>query len=223
MQFAPSDREEIYTQSWLVLEQKFKENSQNTGKELDGLTQFFWFYLRKNGNSIAEKEIYKQMRIELSNSPDKLHKLNELIRFSGYYERMRFHDREPEIKLRKYFRAFWRLDFKTCNVFLLNIFELYERLQISIDEFQEILCLLESYFIRRLFTGISTIALGKTFDNLYGDLQLLPEDTGSILIHKLRLTFREYTGKKIYWKKPMRLRSTELLLGNHNKGLNSST
>ena len=198
MQFPQSEREKIYKDSWLSLEQKFKDNSQGSGKELDGLTQFFWFYLRKNGNSIAEKEIYKQMRSEFNDSSDKHHKLNELIRFSGYYERLRFHEKESELKLRKYFQAFLRLDFKTCNVFLLNIFELYDYSKIHIDEFQEILCLLESYFIRRLFTGTSTMALSKIFDNLYGDINILSEDTGGDIIHKLRLTFKGYTGNKIF-------------------------
>jgi len=198
MQFPQSEREEIYKNSWLLLEKKFKDNNQGSGKELDGLTQFFWFYLRKNGNSIAEKEIYKQMRTEFDNSNGKHHKLNELIKFSSYYERMRFHDKEPDPKLRKYFQAFWRLDFKTCNVFLFNIFELYDCQRISIDEFQEILCLLESYFIRRLFTGISTMALSKIFDNLYGELKLLPKETGNIIVRKLRLTLKEYTGNKIF-------------------------
>lgn len=195
MQFPQSEREKIYKDSWLSLEQKFKDNSQGSGKELDGLTQFFWFYLRKNGNSIAEKEIYKQMRCEFDDSNDKYHKLDEIIRFSGYYERLRFHEKEPNVKLRKYFQGFLRLDFKTCNVFLLNIFELYDLSQISIDEFQEILCLLESYFIRRLFTGTSTMALSKIFDNLYGDL--LSQDTGNIA-HRLRVTLKGYTGNKIF-------------------------
>jgi len=198
MNFPQSEREEIYKNSWLSLEGKFKDNSQGSGKELDGLTQFFWFYLRKNGNSIAEKEIYKQMRTEFDSSNDKHSKLNELIKFSAYYERMRFHDKEPELKLRKYFQAFWRLDFKTCNVFLLNIFELYEGLRISIDEFQVILCLLESYFIRRLFTGTSTMSLSKIFDNLYEELRVLPEDTGHTVIYKLRLTLKKSTGNKIF-------------------------
>jgi uncharacterized protein with ParB-like and HNH nuclease domain len=195
MQFPQSEREKIYKDSWLSLEQKFKDNSQGSGKELDGLTQFFWFYLRKNGNSIAEKEIYKQMRCGFDDSNNKHHKLDELIRFSGYYERLRFYEKEPNVKLRKYFQGFLRLDFKTCNVFLLNIFELYDRSQISMDEFQEILCLLESYFIRRLFTGTSTMALSKIFDNLYGDL--LSKDTGNIT-HRLRVTLKGYTGNKIF-------------------------
>lgn len=198
MNLPQSEREGIYKNSWLPLEKKFKDRNQGLGKELDGLTQFFWFYLRKNGNSIAEKEIYKQMRTEFDNSNDKHGKLNELIKFSAYYERMRFHDKETEIKLRKYFQAFWRLDFKTCNVFLLNIFEIYERSRISIDDFQEILCLLESYFIRRLFTGISTTSLSKIFDNLYEEMKLLPEDAGNAVIRKLRLTLKEYTGNKIF-------------------------
>ena len=138
------------------------------------------------------------LRSEFNDSSDKHHKLNELIRFSGYYERLRFHEKESELKLRKYFQAFLRLDFKTCNVFLLNIFELYDYSKIHIDEFQEILCLLESYFIRRLFTGTSTMALSKIFDNLYGDINILSEDTGGDIIHKLRLTFKGYTGNKIF-------------------------
>jgi uncharacterized protein with ParB-like and HNH nuclease domain len=195
MQFPALDRETIYKDSWLPLEQKFKDNSQDSGKELEVLTQFFWFYLRKDGNSITEKEIYKHMRIKFDKSSNKDEKLKELIRFSGYYEKLRFHEKEPNLQLRKHFQAFLRLDFKTCHVFLLNIFELHNDSKISTDDFEKILNLLESYFVRRLLTGTSTRVLGKVFDNLYKEL--LSKDSDDI-IGSLRLTLKGYITNKIF-------------------------
>jgi hypothetical protein len=77
----------------------------------------------------------------------------------------------------------------------LKIYDLYEKDRIPLKDFQEILCLLESYFVRRLLAGYSTNILGKVFDNLYNELR--SQDSSNILI-ALRMTLKEFSGSKIF-------------------------
>jgi uncharacterized protein with ParB-like and HNH nuclease domain len=196
MQFPAGQREDIYQSEWLPLEQRFKShNLSSLGEELKEFTQSFWFYLRKDGVSIAEKEIYKHMKIRFDKSNDKYKQLRELIQFSSYYEKMRFPEKESNLELRKHFYSFLRLDFKTCHVFLLNIYDLYTENNISLNDFQKILSILESYFVRRFFTENSTRVLGKLFDGLYKEV--LSKDPNNI-VDSLKLVLKEYTTSKIF-------------------------
>ena len=195
MQFPSEEREEIYQNEWLPLEQRFKShNLSSLGEELKEFTQSFWFYLRKDGVSIAEKEIYKHMKIRFDKSNDKRQQLSELIQFSSYYEKLRFPEKELNLELLKHFNSFLRLDFKTCHVFLLNIYCLYTEDRISLNDFQEILSILESYFVRRFFTENSTRVLGKLFDGLYKEVS---KDSNNI-IDNLKLTLNGYKTSKIF-------------------------
>lgn len=196
MQFPAGQREDIYQSEWLPLEQRFKShNLSSLGEELKEFTQSFWFYLRKDGLSIAEKEIYKHMKIRFDKSNDKHQQLRELIQFSSYYEKLRFPEKESNLELRKHFYSFLRLDFKTCHVFLLNIYYLYTENNISLNDFQKILSILESYFVRRFFTENSTRVLGKLFDGLYKEV--LSKDPNNI-VDSLKLVLKEYTTSKIF-------------------------
>jgi uncharacterized protein with ParB-like and HNH nuclease domain len=196
MQFPATERAGIYQNQWLPLEKRFKNNNlSSSNEELKELTQSFWFYLRKDGMSVAEKEIYKQMKCKFDKSNDKHQQLQELIQFSNYYEKLRFPEKEKERELSQNLSALLRLDFKTCHVFLLNIYDIYEKNEISLVEFQEILCVLESYFVRRFFTDNSTRILGKVFDSLYKEL--LSKDDRSI-VDRLNSVLIGFTGNKVF-------------------------
>ncbi len=195
MKFSQTEREEIYQNQWLPLEKRFKShNLSSSTEELKELTQSFWFYLRKDGMFVAEKEIYKKMKDQFDESNNKHQQLQELIRFSSYYEKLKFPDRESE--LHQNLSALLRLDFKTCYVFLLNIYDIYEKNEISLAEFQEILRILESYLVRRFFTDNSTVIYGKVFDSLYKDLRA--KDDCRSIIDKLKSVLTEFTGNKVF-------------------------
>lgn len=83
---------------------------------------------------------------------------------------MNFYIAEPEEKLNERFHRLKRLDFSTCQIFILSIYERYDNDELPLEEFEAILHYLESYFVRRLFTKVSTSTLGKVFDNLYKEV-----------------------------------------------------
>lgn len=54
----------------------------------------------------------------------------------------------------------------------MNIYHQYEEEKLSLEAFENILCYLESYFIRRWFADVPTRALGIVFNNLYNQVLL---------------------------------------------------
>lgn len=169
LELPAEEKEKIYQTKWLPLENKFKDNKGK--KDINELTKAFWFYLRKDNDSIAEKGIYQALKKKIDNSENGIQtELDELIRFVNYYQRLNFENQEPELKLRQWFQRLIRLDFKTCQIFLLNIYRDYEDSRLSLEDFEKILCYLESYFVRRLFAEIPTNILGKLFDRLYEEV-----------------------------------------------------
>lgn len=179
MKLPLGERDEIYNNQWLPLQESFKKNVSH--KEYAGeLTKAFWFYLRKDGMDINEKEVYKTIKKrfdDLSCTNEFKVELNNLITFSNYYLRLNFNDEEPELKLKQQFGRLKRLDFTTCHIFLLNIYQQYEEEKISLEAFEKILCYLESYFVRRWFADVPTRSLGNVFNNLYNQVkQKEPQD-----------------------------------------------
>ncbi len=173
MKLPLEERDEIYNNQWLPLQESFKNNV-NYKDYAGELTKAFWCYLRKDGKDINEKEVYKTIKKrfdDLSCTNEFKVELNNLITFSNYYLRLNFNNEEPELRLKKRFGRLKRLDFATCHIFLLNIYQQYEEDKLSLEAFEKILCYLESYFVRRLFADVPTRSLGVVFNNLYNQVE----------------------------------------------------
>lgn len=171
MKLPHNERDTVYTQKWLPLETSFKTKITQEEKFAGTLTNSFWFYLRKDGESVYQKDVYQAIRKHLDRSNENIKdELEKIIKFSYYYQRMAFPELEQEAKLKKYFSSFNRLDFSTCHIFLLNVYDDYQENRLSIDDFEKILIYLESYFVRRFFADKPTNFLGKIFDNLYKEV-----------------------------------------------------
>lgn len=191
-------REEIYRNKWLPLQEEFKANMRQKEKEYaDELTTAFWFYLRKDGEPVIEKGVYKAIKNRFdTTTPNEMEsKLEELIQFANYYQRLKFYNKEPEVKLRRWFDRLLRLDFTTCHIFLLNVYDEYEQQKLSLENFETILRYLESYFVRRWFADVSTRSLGNVFNNLYREVKATnPND----LVNGLRTVLIGYEKAKIW-------------------------
>ncbi|HEY9297743.1 MAG TPA: DUF262 domain-containing protein [Phormidium sp.] len=146
MQLPRERREEIYQNKWLPLQDKFKANM--APKEYAGeLTTAFWFYLRKDGRSVGEKEVYKEIKNLFDRAKnDSEGKLEELLQFANYYQCLKFDNNEPQVSLQSWFKRLLRLDFTTCHIFLLNVYYDYEHQKLSLEKFEKILRYLELEF-----------------------------------------------------------------------------
>jgi len=195
----PADKQsKVYEEKWLPVESIFKKNNQKEEKYSELITDFFWFYLRKDGKSIAKKEVYQTIKRQIDNSDiDVEDEINTVIQFSTYYQNIIFENLDVEDRLRKYFSYFKKLDFSTCHIFLLNIYDDYYKDILSLKDFEKILGYLESYFVRRWFAGIPPHSLGKTFDSLYKEIK---ENSPDDLIRGLHNVLTNYSGNKVFPK-----------------------
>lgn len=195
MQLPRERREEIYKNTWLPLQDKFKANM--APKQYAGeLTTAFGFYLRKDGKAVGEKEVYKEIknRFDRAKNDSEL-KLEELVQFANYYQCLKFDNNEPQVSLQRCFKRLLRLDFTTCHIFLLNVYHQYEQKELSIENFEKILRYLESYFVRRWFAKVSTRSLGNVFENLYVEVKAANPDD---LVEGLREVLSGYDKTKIW-------------------------
>lgn len=174
MKLPSEERDEVYNSEWLPLQESFKLNMKQK-EYADQLTNAFWFYLRKDGEAVNEKAVYKAIKQRFDESAKRFEKpelgikaeLQNLIKFTNYYLRLNFDDEEQEPKLKRWFQRLKKLDFTTCHIFLLNIYHEYEAERLSIQDFEKILQYLESYFVRRWIVDVLTRVLGTVFNNLY--------------------------------------------------------
>ncbi|MDJ0735704.1 MAG: DUF262 domain-containing protein [Nostocaceae cyanobacterium] len=219
MKLPPEKREEVYQSEWRPLQESFKTYVGDKNYT-DELNNAFWFYLRKDGDAVNEKEVYKNLKKRFDNSQmDIKDELQELVKFANYYKRLKFEEEEPEEKLRVCFKRLMRLDFKTCHIFLLNIYHEYDQKRLSLEKFEEILCYLESYFVRRFFCGVSTNILGKVFNTLYSEVkQKNPDDS----IDGLRQVLKQYEKNKV-WPDDDRFRNGIINENIYTKSLNDRT
>jgi uncharacterized protein with ParB-like and HNH nuclease domain len=202
MKLPSEERDEVYNSEWLPLQESFKSNMKQK-EYADELTKAFWFYLRKDGEAVNEKAVYKSIKQRFDESAKRFEEpelgikaeLHNLIKFTNYYLRLNFDDEEQESKLRHWFQRFKKLDFTTCHIFLLNIYYEYEAQHLSIQDFEKILQHLESYFVRRWIVGIPTRALGITFNNLYKQVkETNPED----LVNGLRQVLISFDKTQVF-------------------------
>lgn len=175
MKLPTEERDEVYNSQWLPLQDSFKKNM-NSKEYADELTNAFWFYLRKDGEAVNQKEVYKVIKKRFDDTAKQSEKsedgikaeLTNLIQFTDYYQRLKFYDQEEqEPRLKHCFERFMILDFTTCHIFILNVYHEYEKNHLSLEEFEKMLRYLESYFVRRWILGVSTRVLGTVFNSLY--------------------------------------------------------
>lgn len=197
MKLPPKERDEVYNSEWATLQDRFKAKSGDK-PYAEELTNAFWFYLRKDGEAVNQKEVYRGIKKRfdsLKNEESVKAELRNIIKFADYYKRLNFEEEETNPKLRHWFQRLKRLNFTTCHIFLLNIYHDYEKERLSIDEFEAILRYLESYFVRRLFAGVSTKSLGTVFNNLYREVK---QENPNNLVDGLCKVLKKYDKSKVW-------------------------
>ncbi|MBD2354360.1 DUF262 domain-containing protein [Tolypothrix sp. FACHB-123] len=184
LQIPKEKHDEIYANLWLPLQEAFKAVTKN--KYLHELTLAFWQYLRKDGVSLQQSQIYQVFKQSFDNKGiNALQELKQVIEFADYYRKIHFPHTEQELRLKKWFVRFKRLEFTTCYPLLLNLYHDYTNKAISITEFEQALKYIESYFVRRLLCGMPSNVLDKVFNNLYREIK---ENWSDNLVITLRQT-----------------------------------
>ncbi|MEG0900338.1 MAG: DUF262 and DUF1524 domain-containing protein [Oscillospiraceae bacterium] len=155
---------ELYERYWFPMEQSY-------GNEYS--VRFNWFvrdYLSvKTGVIPTIGKVYEDFKayVQSDKSPSTITGVvQDLFKYSGYYVNMVLR-KEGDLELRKLFSSIMRLKVDVSYPFLLPIYNDYIDTVITIDEFKEIIGLVENYVFRRAICGIPTNSLNKTFATLY--------------------------------------------------------
>ncbi len=170
MQLPKDKQEEIYQQQWQPLQQQFETYGKKQ-EYSEEITKAFLFYLKKDGESVTEKAVYKTLKDQFDKLGYIEENLEDLIKFVKYYQYFNFEHPDCPSKFKNCFKRLLRLDFKTCQIFILNVYHEYEQGDLSEKDFEKILIDLESYFVRRWFAGIYTRFLGGVFNKLYSQVK----------------------------------------------------
>jgi uncharacterized protein with ParB-like and HNH nuclease domain/predicted transport protein len=159
---------ELYEKYWYPMEQSY-------GNEYTA--SFDWFmrdYLSvKTGTIPRIDRVYDSFKTYASSSkaPDNITEVvQDIYKFSGFYVNMVLH-KEPDAELQKGFKNISKLKVDVCYPFLLPVYNDYETGEITNDDFQQIISLVENYVFRRAICGIPTNSMNKTFATLYKSIQ----------------------------------------------------
>lgn len=155
---------ELYEKYWFPMEQSY-------GNEYS--TRYDWFmrdYLSVKTGSIPRIDrVYESFKnyAQGSKAPPTITEIvQDIYKFSGYYVNMVLR-KEPNLELKKLFNNVLKLKVDVSYPFLLPVYNDYIEEIITIDDFKEIIKLVENYVFRRAICGIPTNSLNKTFAILY--------------------------------------------------------
>ena len=160
---------ELYEKYWFPMEQSY-------GNEY--ATRFNWFvrdYLSvKTGVIPTIGKVYEDFKtyVQSNKSPRSITEVvQDIFKYSGYYVNMVLR-KEKDPELRKLFSNILKLKVDVSYPFLLPVYNDYIDKIITIDEFKEIIKLVENYVFRRAICGIPTNSLNKTFVTLYRSIDM---------------------------------------------------
>lgn len=154
----------LYEQFWFPMEQSY-------GNEY--AARFNWFirdYLSvKTGIIPTISQVYEDFKIYVQNDKSSstiTEVVQDIFKYSGYYVNMVLR-KEKNLELKKLFSNILKLKVDVSYPFLLPVYNDYTDEVITVEEFKEIIKLVENYVFRRAICGIPTNSLNKTFSTLY--------------------------------------------------------
>jgi len=136
----------------------------------DSLTEFIRHYIMKEGTIVRQNDIYFILK-EITSKGDVIDWLKDLKRFSEYYERIMNPEKEDVQELKRGLSRLNRLQVTTTYPFLLNCYNNYSSGKINLEQFEDILNILENFIIRRFICNIPTNQLNKIFSPLNLQIQ----------------------------------------------------
>lgn len=159
---------ELYEKYWFPMEQSY-------GNEY--ATKFDWFmrdYLSVKTGSIPRiDKVYEEFKafVQSSKAPSTITEVvQDIFKYSGFYVNMVLRKEKNE-DLKKLFTNILKLKVDVSYPFLLPVYNDYALGLLSVNDFKEIIKLVENYVFRRAICGIPTNSLNKTFATLYKSIK----------------------------------------------------
>lgn len=169
MGLEPSDQNRIFTTHWDIIE----KNAKDAEKEESQVSEFIRDYLTYRTKKIPNKnKVYAEFKSRFRDRSKKFYEevLEEIKTFSFHYSKLLNPSREQNLQLRKQIQNINQLEVNISYPFLLPVYNDFASKVITLDDFESILKLIQSYVWRRFICGLPTNALNKVFMTLYGDI-----------------------------------------------------
>lgn len=160
MRIHSNQQEDIYNKYWKPMEDSLGEQ----------LTEFIRHYLMKNGTAVKKNDIYFSLK-DLVNQQEAMPYLEDLKTFAEYYEKLLFPMKETNKTLQKALLRIQRLEATTVYPFLLNCYHDYTLECITVNQFKEVISVIENFLIRRFICSVPTNQLNKVFPTLYNQVK----------------------------------------------------
>ena len=172
MGLTPFEQDKIYKEYWQEMEDIFEDSSES-------FDDFIKDYLTINiGRIPVQREIYtefKRYAQDLINSNDlsKFENIKNLVKdiykYAHFFSKFTM-GKEENYFLNYAFTSLYELRRNVTHVFLLQLYNDYDKGLLNLDEFIKIVEIMESYLIRRFICDLEPNSLRKTFAELYNEL-----------------------------------------------------
>lgn len=182
---------QVYENIWYPMQQRL---GSHTWEQIKNLEKFLRHYVVMNEHVfVKEDKIYAGIRERLKNpsSNQAISELKVIGKYSQYYERLLYPEKEENLKISKGIERLNRLKIGVHYPFLLKVYRAFDSKdpKITEEDFCNILETIESYIVRRFFHGKPTHSLNRLFASLCG----LSDDT-------LADSLRKELASKQSWK-----------------------
>lgn len=149
-------QEKIYHQYWLPMLNALG----------DAMTEFVRHYLMRDGRFVKESEVYETIKSSVT-AENALAYLEDLKFFGLLYARIIKPDAEPVVSLRARIQRIVRLEATVIYPFLLSCYGEYTRQKMTLETFEQILDMIENYFIRRYLCNYPRKAESREMPRLH--------------------------------------------------------
>ncbi|OCS91711.1 DUF262 domain-containing protein [Caryophanon latum] len=172
MRIEPSEQEEMYQGYWLPMQT-------NLG---NSLTEFIRHFLMGVNLHVKQKDVYVKVK-QQAEKANVIEYLKELAVFATYYDKLLHPEKEANEKIRYYLKRIQQFEARTAFPFLLYIYRDYDTKKYSLEQFIEILAIIDNFIVRRYVCNIESKPLNKMFGSLYNQLKPFSEADS---IHELK-------------------------------------
>ena len=173
MKLPTAKQEKVFTEYWGKIESLLQE-SRTVGKSRIGeLTAFIRHYLAMQSRVLcSEEHIYARFRDrceDLSSDDEFIKELERLKRFAEFYNKLLRPENEQNKDIQQSLIRLNILEIQTAYPFLLMAYEAYSS-WLKLDNFIDLLGVLENYVVRRYVCGEPSNYLNKMFPTLWRDV-----------------------------------------------------
>lgn len=163
--YIPSEDQEVaYQDLWLPMQNSFEGNE---------LRNFMWRFITKDGAFVRQNGVYDAIRDRTNQKypSEVVDIMMDMHVYSGYYEKMIEPSKESNEKIRTRLQRFNRWEINTSYPLFLNLYNDLHIGKISVEQFCQIMDVIESFVIRRFLCNVPTNALSKYFIQIYRSIK----------------------------------------------------